>query len=325
MIHGALLPDSFLFLRRHFRHIQFIAERSGESDQPPGLQRRCPCRSVVGADRNVGALSGTGIKQGGAGLDEKAVDGIGVVAGPDLGSVEEDPGIEPPAASAAAFDEQIRKFLQQSAVQFVRPQHKPVGCLFLTVRRQQRIADLCRLTVEIPLHIGDGSRTQNSGDGLKQIIHHGGDAHIEDELVSAVGPFSAGGSEDPVRMGFVKFALLRDHFRFKPKSEDQPFPVDLLRQRLEGADFLLIDEPVPQRTAVIIPMPEPAVIQHKHFHAAVCCAVRDRQQFFPVEVHVSAFPVIHEDGAFPMCPPGADQMIPEHIVKIPAHTAETIG
>ena len=73
----------------------------GERHQPPGGEGRHPSVGVAGAGGHVGPHGGQGIDEGRALLDAQAVNGVGVVGGPDLGAVVQHARVEPPAAAAA--------------------------------------------------------------------------------------------------------------------------------------------------------------------------------------------------------------------------------
>ena len=94
--------------------IQFIAEGSGHGHRGPGLQRRDPAGLVVGAVGHMGTHCADGISKGCAILDGQTVDGVCVVAAPDLRRVVQHSRVEPAAAAAAPLNEKVGIVLAKS-------------------------------------------------------------------------------------------------------------------------------------------------------------------------------------------------------------------
>ena len=82
--------------------------------------------------------------------------------------------------------------------------------------------------------------------------------------------------------------------------------MDLINQNTQSTGQLLfVDEPIAQRTIIIIAFAEPAVIHDQHFDAQFFGSLRKGNQFFGIEVEVGSFPVIDQQRpllVFPTAP-----------------------
>ena len=103
----------------------------------------------------MGPHGGGGIGEGGAILDSKSVNGIGVVAAPDLGGVVEHTHIKTSAAAGTAFNEGAGTHLSHPLKETVYPQYIAVVDLPLPLTGQGCRPDLGQSPVHIPLQIGD--------------------------------------------------------------------------------------------------------------------------------------------------------------------------
>ena len=103
----------------------------------------------------MGPHGGGGIGEGGAILDSKSVNGIGVVAAPDLGGVVEHTHIKTSAAAGATLDESAGTHRSYPLKETIYPQHIAVIDLSLTFAGQGGGPNLGQSPVHIPLQIGD--------------------------------------------------------------------------------------------------------------------------------------------------------------------------
>src|SRR5439155_6940704 len=109
-------------------------------------------------------------------------------------------------------------------------------------------------------------------------------------------------------MGGEQLALLADHLGLDPDAEPQPEirnppggPVDPVRQ------LPAIDDPVAERRCVVVPLPEPAVVEDEQLDPEIAGDRRDRDEPLLVEVEVRALPVVDEDRPRPIAPGAAGE------------------
>ena len=99
----------------------------------------------------------------------------------------------------------------------------------------------------------------------------------------------------PVRVGTVQFAVFGYHLRLHPEAELHAQRVNPFHQRLQAtgqtAPVLI---PVPQRAAVIVPMTEPAVVQHHQLHTDRGSFFGKLYQLFFIKIEVCRFPVVDQ-------------------------------
>ena len=103
-----LLFDDFFLRLRQISKIHFITKYTGHGHNTTGLQRCDPSRLFIRNHRNVGANRPRRITERSSVLNSHPVQGIRIVTAPDLRCVIKHSRIEPAAAAAASFDEQIR-------------------------------------------------------------------------------------------------------------------------------------------------------------------------------------------------------------------------
>ena len=108
-------------------------------------------------------------------------------------------------------------------------------------------------------------------------------------------------------MGAVKTAVPADHLRLEPQAEFHSHVPDFTCQPCYPIGQLMqVGIPVPQGSGVIVPLSKPPVIQHEQLYAQLPCLVCNGENLFLVKIHVCGFPVINQDGPFPVppIPPG---------------------
>ena len=102
------------------------------------------------------AAHGAGrVAEGSAVLDLEPVDGVGVVAAPDLGAVVEHTRVEPAAAAGAPLEQHLGEVRRQAAQQVVQAQHIAVGRLALALGGQHAAVHVGHVAVHVPLDVGD--------------------------------------------------------------------------------------------------------------------------------------------------------------------------
>ena len=126
---------------------QLVAECAAHGDVAAGFKRG----ARAGCD--VCAKRGDRVAHGRAELNGEALDGVGVVAAPDLRGIIQHAGIETSAAAGAVFKEDIRKRFDKTIHEVVCTEHEAVHDLLLALRREQRRADLGQIAVEIPFDV----------------------------------------------------------------------------------------------------------------------------------------------------------------------------
>ena len=93
----------------------------------------------------------------------------------------------------------------------------------------------------------------------------------------------------------VKTAVLRHHLRLHPDSEFHSQAVNPANQAAQGtAQLFYVYLPVSQTGAIRIPLSEPSVVQHHHFHAQFLCLSCDIQYLFSGKIKVGGFPVVDQ-------------------------------
>ena len=178
-------------------------------------------------------------------LDHQPLDGVGVVAAPDLGEVGQHARVEASAAARAALKQHMGEAGGQGLQQPVNAQHVPVGRFALPLGGQHPAVHVGHVPVHVPFHIGDGVVGQQVGQPLGQVVHHLGAAHVQHHLVAAHHRGPARQGEGPVRMRPVQVGILAYHLRLHPDAELHAQRVHPLNQGSQPAGQLfLVHEPV---------------------------------------------------------------------------------
>ncbi len=151
-------------------------------------------------------------------------------------------------------------------------------------------------------------------------------AHVENELLAALGLLSARHADRPVRVGREQLAILADHLRLDPKPEPQAERLDRARQPVDPVGQLAaVDEPVAERGRVVVALSEPAVVEDEQLDPQFAGDGRHRQQPLGVEVEVRALPVVDLDRPRPVAPRPAGEPISEQAVERVAQAAHPVG
>ena len=165
------------------------------------------------------AKRGDRVAHGRTELNGEALDGVGVVAAPDLRGIIQHAGIETSAAAGAVFKEDIRKRFDKTIHEVVCTEHEAVHDLLLALRREQRRADLGQIAVEVPFDVINLIFTEDFIHLREDIIAHVFSRHIEDVLQACGGVFTVRHVQAPIRVGAVEVAVRRDHLRLIPDAE----------------------------------------------------------------------------------------------------------
>ncbi len=123
----------------------------------------------------------------------------------------------------------------------------------------------------------------------------------------------------------VKIRIRIYHLRLDPDPElKSPLPY-AVRQALHPAgQFFLIGKPVSERRIIVIPLSKPSVIHHEHLYSQAGRLLGNAPQFLGIEIKICSFPVIDQNGAFPVTVPSPDQMPAVQIMKISRHPANPV-
>ena len=154
-------------------------------------------------------------------LDSQPLDRVRVVARPGLRSEGEQPGIEAAAAAGARLEQDLGEGRVQARVQVVHAEDVAVEELALPVGRQGRAVRLGDVAVHVPLHVRIGRAPEHVGQDREEVVDDLRAAHVEHELLAALGPRPAGHADRPVRVGLEElaaFGLIISGSIHSPKS-----------------------------------------------------------------------------------------------------------
>ena len=274
----------------------------------------------------MGPHGGHRVAEGGAVLDAQAVDGVGVVAAPDLGGVIEHTGIKPAAPSGAALNEHVGVVPAHPVQQLVHPQDVAVEHLPLPVRRKSAGPHVGEAAVHVPLHIGDIGAVQHLPDGLIDVLPDLPAGEVQGQLAAPPGVRPPRNPQRPVGMGPVEVAVLADHLRLNPDAEGHAQLLDPGHQGLQTAGELLpVDNPVPQTAPVAVSGAEPAVVHDKQLDVQRGGGLGDAHQLVGVEAELGGLPVVNEHRAAPALERVVNQILPDGPVELAAHLAKAAG
>src|SRR5699024_10985813 len=191
----------------------------------------------------MGAHTGSRIDKRCSVLDLQTVDGICIVAAPDLRCIIKHSGIKPSASSAASFNQSIRITFGKAFQEIIYAKHIIVEYLSLFFRLRR--INIRKAPVHIPFDIFYISLVQNRADLVKNMIPDLFSREIKHKLVSASDRIPFWNLKCPVRMCPVQIAVFGNHLRFNPESELQSQIMNPVDQFSHGTSQLLfIDHPV---------------------------------------------------------------------------------
>lgn len=84
----------------------------------------------------------------------------------------------------------------------------------------------------------------------------------------------------------------------------------------------LVHEPVAQGGSVVVPMAEPAVVQHKGIDAHPPAALYQFQQLFLVELEIGGLPVVDDDGPGLVADFGVPQVVFDGLMEVPGQASK---
>ena len=238
------------------------------------------------------------IAKGGAVLNPDAVHCVGIVTAPDLRRVIQHARVKTPASAAAPLNQKVRIALRQALQEVIESQHIPVQDAARTVSSRRFV---CRriyvryAAVHVPFQILDMGAVKDLAYTVKNVIRHLFPGKIQHQLTSAPDRLPSGHGKGPVRMFPVKTAVLRYHLRLHPDTEFHSQAVNPADQADQGtAQLFYVYLPVSQPGKIRIPVSEPSVVQHHHFHAQVLCLPCYVQYLFSGKIKVGGFPVVDQ-------------------------------
>ena len=309
-----LRAGNFPLLVGEFSGVKLVAEGAPHGHVAFGL--------VAGArgSRDVRPHGGGRIAKRGAELNGQALDGIGVVAGPDLRGVGEHGGVKASAAARAVFKQDVGEGGDQPVHQVVGAEDEAVEKLALLFIRQKRRAGVGDVAVEVPFQIVDLVGAEHLDHFAPDVIAHILARNVQHILMTAEHGNAALHMDVPVRVRAEQVGIGRNHFRLVPDAEFQPSGVDALDQRLEATgELLFVDLPVAQRRVVVVAAAEPAVVHHQHFKAHLGGRLGEGHQLFGVEIKERAFPAVDEERALFGFPAAANEATVVKAVENAAH------
>ena len=304
------LPSGFCFIfLRKFAEIQLITEGTLHCTDASGLERRYPAVLMVRANGHMGRHGRHGITEGGSIMNTKSLDGIGVVAAPDLRRIIQHTGIETSASSAAALQQKVRMAGQHIFHHLVKAKHIFMADGSLAESRICSAVYIIHTAVHIPFYIGNVCTRKSVVDEFLHIFPYFFSGKIQDQLVTAAVGLPSRNLEYPVGVHPVKLTVLRNHLRLQPDTKFQAKGIHPVYQFFHGAaQFFLIYKPVTKAGIVIVSFSKPAVVQYQHIEAQICCLSCNFQQFFRIEAKISGLPVVYQGRTLFVFPGAADQV-----------------
>ena len=274
---------------------------------------------------HVTAHGGGGVAQGASVLDVGAGDGIGVVAAPDLGGVLHHAQIVASAAAAAILDHGEGEQSAEPAEQLVDTAHMAEGGLLLTLGRQDIGVDGGEVAVHVPLEVVQGHVLEAGREGLGQVVHHGGVAHVQHQLLAGLQRHPPGGGQSPLGMGAVEIAVGIDHLGLNPDAEPYSLGLDSLHEGLqtvgeEGGMGIPVAQPRP----IVAALTEPAVVHDGHIHAYLGGTRGEVLHELAVDVEVEGLPGIQHHGTA-LKGLGGEDVVTGEAVEIAGDLTDAVG
>ena len=309
----------------------------------------CPCRRgcnsphlMIGYAGNVGAHGFRGKEEAGAELNTQALDGVGLVAGPELGHVGEESEVEAAAAAGAALEEDAGKAPGEGGDEAVEAEHIAVGGI--------RAVGFHDGPVHVPFHIADGCGGEKIGEQLQEIVHHFGQGEVQNQLISGEQGFSAftaapaartvpaaacapvsrtvpaappapafipaftapPAPQHPLGMPPIKLTLGIHHLGLHPDAEIQPRLPNLRRSRLQPpGEFPLIGLPVAQSPAIVPAIREPSVVHHQNLPADFLPPAGQLHHLIVVHIEVMRLPGVDHNRPVPLPPLLGEDVSPQ--------------
>src|SRR5215208_2288760 len=191
--------------------------------------------------------------------------------------------------------------LAKSLQDLVDATRVPYPDLALPLPRYLRPAGLGEGTIHVPLDEGNLVLREQAVQNVEKMIADLLLGEVQHELVAALGPRAVGEVVNPVGVLPVEVGIRIDHLRFDPQAEAHAKGMDLLDQLPQAPrKLLLVDPPVAQAPAVVVPFAEPTVVQDEEFDTQRSCLLRKATLNLLTYVEVGGLPrvVEHWTGAF---------------------------
>ena len=166
-------------------------------------------------------------------LDADTLDGICIVAAPDLGRIIQHSRVKSSAASAASFDQHIRISLYQSFEEIIDAEYILIHDFSIVLESLYRREHIAYTAVHVHLDIFYIGSVYHCGYLFKYMIHNFFSGEVQHKLVPASHRTPAGYNIRPVRVLTVQVAVLIDHLRLDPQSELHSRAVDRVSDALE--------------------------------------------------------------------------------------------
>ena len=258
-------------------------------------------------------------------LDLGAGQGVGVVAGPDLGEVAQNAEVEAVAAGGAALKENVRKAPGERVHHPVKPEDVAVGGLALPLRGQIGGIDVGEIAVVVPLDVADLRRGEHLRHLVDQEVLHGGVGEVQQALIAALAVVPAGDRHGPVRVRGVETAVDVHHLRLHPDAEVHAEGPDLAGQPVEAARQLLsVWLPVAEGAGVVAALAEPAVVHHEQLDPDVPPGSGQGDEAAFGDVEIAGLPTVEQHRPGLMLPSPPDDVLPHEKMQIAAQAGKAL-
>ena len=274
----------------------------------------------------MSAHSRGGVAHRGAELNRQTLDGVGVVARPDLLRICEHGGVEAPAAARAVFKKHIGERVAYPAHELVCAENEAVEELALPVRGEQSRARVGNIAVEVPFDIVYFIFREHGVHLVENVVAHIFSGHIENILMPAYAGFAVRNMDAPVGMGAEEVGVGGDHLRLIPNAELKPEIVYSAYKLAQAAlELALVYEPVAQRVLVVVALAEPAVVHDEHIHAEFLCALRERDELVRIKIEERRLPAVYQQRTL-LCPVfSGDEVEVIELMIYSAHLADALA
>ena len=291
-----------------------------------GIQRGHPEGLVVGAVGDMGRHGGHGISIAVARLGVYPVDGVRIIAGPDLGEIAEHAQIEAVAAGGTALEEDIGETAVQFLQHAVQTHHIAVGHFFLPLGGEILGIIVREDAVHVPFDVGNIAGGEDLAHSLRHVGHHIRIGKVQNPLVAALGMGLAGDLHDPFGMGTVEVRIGVDHFGLHPDAKLEPQIIDLPGKTRHAAGELFgVGIPVAQGLGIVVPGAEPAVIHDEEFDTSILARLGQLQELLFVDIEIGRLPAVQQNGPGFLLPCAPDDAVANESVHVPAHAVGTLG
>ena len=236
------------------------------------------------------------------------------------------PGSNRAPPLGAGLEQDVREARRQAPVELVHAEDVAVEELALALGREREPVRLGDVPVHVPLDVGDRRALEDLAEDPVEVVDDLGAAHVEDQLLAALGPRPAGDADRPVRVGAEQLAVRADHLGLDPEPEVEPERGDPLGDAVEPVGQLRpVDEPVAERGGVVVAGAEPAVVEDEQLDAELARRRGDRDEPVGVEVEVGPLPVVDEDRPRAVAPDAAGEPLAVEPVERVGQAAEAVG